>query len=798
MELNTETPFDTLNDIVLETLESKGIDLVNCFVLKELGKWYYKFVFSQSDQFHLVVPYYQKEFNKPLLEYLFYLDLLLKFIVCKNDQKLEDYALFDIISYRSADKYNRRDKEFKLRFLNANKRILSFEKNVTIVPDRFLPLFPADQVDSYKDEIFDAFFLFAVIAKRNLISHAFSIDFRKNLTLLITESNNLEGSKLLFKHLQTSEFRNNDDKRDEILDSFESLDIKNNINYKYPYHVNIGSTIIKEFADRSKQFNIELQHRFCYSEISENELVLIPNELNQKGKTVLSDFLSLFLTIGTSVKNDFNLVFREFKVDWKQGQFNNFTSPFPIRWFMLIHSGEPLSFWNALFIKDYPNISGGLLREALLLIEIIYEINWVDKYLPTDNSVFLLIPRVNISSEIVNSFKDHVVGRYKNVGYIDDDLSEIPDQSNIWVLDPFNILFFLNSFSRLSTFNVKVITPDFINFGYNPYIRYSIAKYHYTALIEGARKWVDPDYKKNLEDWEELKNKLLSDIKKDVNEYNAKFATSGEIIEFKINDEETSIKELELSESEIIQFASVKEARLVQSASIKDFLITVVDGSEIVLRNTSPVLLEENGCIIRTVASMLYVGSRFIPVDEIVKSINVSLFADKMTAISQKARRWRYEMYLLKEREPNLFSILSNQGLSVSIGTFNNDYVSKRIEQDDFQLPRSKTDWKLVCEKIDITDMLATWMAHKSRSDINTLKKAYSDIINFLILKESFGMNVTDSILKHISNILSALPDAELNEKEMEINTRLVVAEISRRIKLSQVKYIKEQKYENR
>ena len=793
MELNTETPFDTLNDIVLETLESKGINPFNCFILKELGKWYYKFVFSQSDQFHLIVPYYQKEFNKPLLEYLFYLDLLLKLIVSKNEQKLEDFALFDIMSYRSSDKYNRRDKEFKLKFLNANKRILSFEKNVTIVSDRFLPLFPADQVDSYKDEIFDAFFLFAIIAKRNLINQAFSIDFKKNLTLLITDSNSFEDSKLLFKHLQTSEFRNNDDQRDQILDSFESLDVKNNINYKYPYHVNIGSTIIKEFTDRSRQFNLELQHRFCYSEISENELVLIPNELNPMAKTVLPDFLSLFLTIETSVANDFNLVFREFKVDWKQGQFNNFTSPFPIRWFMLIHSGEPLSFWNTLFINDYPNINGGLLREALLLIQIIYEINWVDKYLPADSSVFLLIPRANLSTEIINSFKDHIVGRYKNVGYIDDDLSEIPGQSSIWILDPFNILFFLNSLSRLSTFNVKVIIPDFIYFGYNPYIKYYIAKYHYTALIEGARKRVDPDYKKNLEDWQKLRNKILSDIKKDVNEYHAKFTISGETIEFEINDEDTSIRELELLESEIIQFASVKEECLLQNTSIKDLLITLVDGSKIVLKNTSPVLLEENGCIIRTVASMLSVGSRFIPIVEIVKSINVNLFADKMTAISQKAKRWRYEMYLLKEREPNLFSIMNNQGLSVSIGTFNNDYVNKRMEQDDFQLPRSKTDWKLVCEKIGITDMLATWMAHKSRSDINTLKKAYSDIINFLILKESFGMNVTDSILKHISNILSTLPNAELDENEMEINTRLVIAEINRRIKLSQVKYIKEQ-----
>ncbi len=793
MELNIETPFDTLNDVVVEALGSKGIDIINCLVLKELGFWYHKFVLSQADQFHLIVPYYQKEFNKPLLEYLFNLDLLLKLIVPRNGQRLEEYALFDIMSYRLADKYNKRNKEFKLRFLNATKTSLSFEKDVNVASDRFLPMFPIDQIDSYKDEIFDAFFLFSTMAKRNLISHKVSIDFSKNLTLLITESSNLETPKLLFKHLQTSEFRGDDNKRDEILDSFESLDIKNNINYKYPYHVNIGSTVIKEFNNRAKQFNIELQHRLCYSEILDNELVLTPNELNLKPKTDLCDFLAQFVTIKTSVTNDFNLVFKEFKNNWKQGNFNAFISPFPIRWFMMIHSGEPVLFWKTLFINDYPNLSGNLLREALSLIEIIYEINWLDNYLPTDSSVFLLIPRLNISMEIITSFKNHLAGRYEKIGFIDDDLTRIPDQSNIWIIDPFNILFFSNSLSKLSTFKVKVLIPDFINFGHNPYIRYHIAKYQYAALIEGARKWADPNYSKNLEAWNVLKNKLLDQIKIDIQEYYSRFVVNDEPFKLDTNGEEISVDKLELSDSELIQYASKKEERFVKKALVKELLITKDDGSEIALNHTEPILLDENGCIIRTVAAMLYVNSRFIPVKEIVKNINVGLIADRMTSISPKAKSWRNEMFLIKEREPNLFSTLSTQGLSVTAGTFNNDYISQNIEQDGFQLPRSKMDWKIVCEKIGISDMLPTWMAHKSRSDINALKKAYSDIINFLILKDSFGMNVTDSILKHVSNILSTLPDAELDEQEIEINTRLVIAEISRRIKLSQVKNIKDQ-----
>lgn len=791
MELNTETTFDALNDIVFETLESKGIDIVNGFILKELGFWYHKFILSQADQFYLILPYYQKELNKPLLEYLFYLDLLLKLIVCKNDPKLEEHALFDIISYRLADKYNRREKGFKLSFLSSNKSFLSFEKNVNVASDRFLPMFPIEQVDSYKDEIFDAFFLFNIIAKRNLITDKISIDFNKNLTLLITESNNLESSKLLFKHLQTCEFRSDDNKRDDILDSLESYDIKNNINYKYPYHVNIGSTIIKEFTNRSKQFNVELQHRLCYSEISDNELVLTPSELNSDLKADISDFLIKFLTVKTSVRNDFNLIFSEFKRNWKEGNFNNFTCPFPIKWFMLIHSGEPLPFWNALFIKDYPNLTGSLLREGLLLIQIIYEINWWDNHAPIDSSVFLLIPRVNVSAEIINSFKNHFASRYEKIGFIDDDLTLIPEQSNIWIIDPFNILFFSNSFSRLSTFKVKVLIPDFMNFGYNPYIRYHIAKYQYTALIEGARTWADSNYSKNVGDWKELKNNLLDQINLDIKEYYRRFVDKDEILEFQTSDEEISFGKLELSESELIQYASIKEERLVKKGLVKDLLITLDDGLEITLRPMEPVLLEENGCIIRTVAAMLNINSRYIPVKDIVKNINVSLLADRMTSISQKARRWRSEMFLIKEKEQNLFSELTAQGLSVTLGTFNNDYISQHVEQEGFQLPRSKSDWKIVCEKIGIPDMLAAWMAHKSRSDINTLKKAYSDIINFLILEDSFGMNVTDTILKRVGDILSTLPEAELDEQEMEINTRLVIAEISRRIRLSQVLNIK-------
>lgn len=332
-----------------------------------------------------------------------------------------------------------------------------------------------------------------------------------------------------------------------------------------------------------------------------------------------------------------------------------------------------------------------------------------------------------------------------------------------------------------------------MNFGHNPYIRYHIAKYQYAALIEGARKWADPNYSKNLEDWNVLKNKLLGQIKIDIQEYYSRFLVNDEPFELDTSGEEISVDKLELSDSELIQYASKKEEQFVKRALVKQLLITKDDGSEIALSHTEPILLDENGCIIRTVAAMLYVNSKFIPVKEIIKNINVGLIADRMTSISEKAKSWRNEMFLIKEREPNLFLTLSTQGLSVTPGTFNNDYISQNIEQDSFQLPRSKMDWKIVCEKIGISDMLPTWMAHKSRSDINALKKAYSDIINFLILKDSFGMNVTDSILKHVSNILSTLPDAELDEQEIEINTRLVIAEISRRIKLSQVKNIKDQ-----
>lgn len=791
MELkNIISSFDIYHKIVIDTLVSKGVKCDHCNdLLRVLGHAFLKFLTADKKRLAINLPIYDQYLVQPIADYLLNIDLLFKAVCAPKVSNFFGTSIFDVFS----DESSSRDPRAFLSFSRVADNTIFFDGGIIISKERFFPLFKTNQIlkADFSNEIDEAFFLFSKIAKAGIISHPVLFDLENDLSLFVSKSEVL-ASKKLSTHEIVDNKMESEDVLDECLDRLSALDITKVIALKYPYHSNIDSRIFAEFR-HAKLFELYLRTRFSFSEIGESDIYFLRREIENKPDLKIDECTKNYKICVTNHDQPLYKNLAELKQAWQTLNLSPFRYPFPAKWLMCIHRGEPLKFWKALYESDFPAIKGSLLGNVQKVIDQIYEINWIDKFITVDQDAIAVSRTSHLFPTAFDSFNDYIRPKFKKVFIYEDRVPFMAFRGKrVVVLDPLNKILISNISHLLDECDVRIVVPDFIYFT-SPLVKYHSIACQYEALLQGSRSWFDKNYSKNQEKWSEQKRALLSNILKDKKKYDKTYAA----VEYDDNVEELITENdvpLDLIEPEVVDILVAKERQILPDTNTQ-LLITTDQGNNFSLKQNSQVLLEENGYVIQTKAAIINEGTNFLPLSEVSKIVQRSALIDKLASMPTSALNWKARMFEKNGQHRDLYTSLQELGLSIQRSTFEKDYLreEKILNARSLNLPRAKNDWRIVCEFLNIKEANEAWRYHKCREDINSLKRAYTQIIRYLSESNSFGNNADSSVLECVMDIFEKETGVVENEGQEErlVTAKSIIRDISKKLILQQAISIK-------
>jgi hypothetical protein len=271
-----------------------------------------------------------------------------------------------------------------------------------------------------------------------------------------------------------------------------------------------------------------------------------------------------------------------------------------------------------------------------------------------------------------------------------DDNYDYSDYSEVLLLDAFNIINLANIFQKNNV--LKVLTPDFLYFHYQPWITYHLLDYQYNPLLSLQRQLLDSDFQVNKETYQKLRQDLIQSIKLEIGNYRKKYKSDRIEVESKI----VSI------ESEDIVFNNEEEIELVKKPlkelENKKYLITTVENKDFEFEGSNQVLIKKNS-LISNYVSQLIVGDCFVLQTEISSSISKDLLVDKLSKIPDPVIDFQIQL----SKIPNVYKTLKRLGIEYSDERyFKEKYV---IEPEDYEiekfiLPKKKENWKMLNRKV--------------------------------------------------------------------------------------------------
>lgn len=782
----SEIPYDAMHQTVITVMKERGRFMPeHGTVLALIGRWYQKWLSSGISELVLKVPFYRKDILSSLIEYQYWMDLLLKIMATEPANDKSGHALFDIRAYRAANRYQRKSTDFMIGYLRSDHKMHRFDKDICISADRFLPLFCTEQIMGRTALIADVFELLTVLGRGNVIPHAVKFDLERDLTLFVKQTAHDMEERAFARILCTEDFRDDHNKRDVVLDGLADVDLQRCVVFTYPYHVDISATVINDFRGRSKIFRIALSNRFAHGEVEDNDLMLTRWEIGLKKEEDIVKVVERFSILETDPSPELISGLRSLRSDWKLLKFNVFTNPFPVKWFLCIHHGHTIDFWKDQLKKHHPEISGQLLTESFDIIERIYELNWIDRFLPTDVHGTLILPKSAFHPEMILSLKERLIDRFEKVVFSDEIDRVLIEGGRVYLLDSFNIILLNNITLGDDPENFQVIVPDFLFFTYQPFIRYLALKYHFDALTGGLRTQLDEQYPANFAYWSSLSETTLATCRKDLRQFNKKASVSDN--EEQLDEQPEIITDL--SAAELIERVAAKERKSFERA-LPGHIDISTGKRKLSLRPNTPVLIDQNGTLIRTIAGVLDEGTLFVPIDDVIRNMDLNKLIDRLVTLSDSSRNWHKNLKALEIHDANIFDRLKNQGLSISKQTFEKDYLISDEGSGELHMPRAKHDWMIICERLQITDSHTAWNAIKCRGEINLLKATYARIIELMTDTGSFGINVSDGVLDQITAMLSVLPDQGLNAAENKKDAIALINEICSKINLEKIEHI--------
>ena len=723
----------------MEIIEFKKIHNVIITFLKEesnsdldtLGLWYFRFLKSDKEKLSLHLPYYSKEFSRTAFNYIRAFTIIFNLLKEERLSKFEGTCLFDIFNYSANEKIDK----LTLDFLKQKEKLALWGEDTLTKLDIFLPVFNKEEIIQLNipKTIKNTFELF------NSIRNSGIIDFPQHIELeektLIFNNVGVVNDFLISENLF---LLNNRLDRQEAIQIKKELtgDFKNSISIKYPY--SLKPTFPLTEIGR-KKFNIVFNNRFAYNEILENDIYLLKDE------TKLVTQLK-YSIIDTNHSKDLYDLFKSFKEQWTDLELNKFTTPFPKYWLLFLNASLTKEEWFEQFKKDFPAVAEKpIIKVVEKIIEEVVGLNWIEKVI-TD-STKILFPQLKSNRKkrlesIHNNFKNYVTSKYPNVEFIN--TLDSHNYENVIVLDSFNIIDLVNENQSCSDEKINVTVPDFLYFGYQPWIKFHLFNYQFTPLLNGMRDALDDNYSTNKDEFDKIKTEIIREIKTDLKNYRNKYKEEieEEIEEEKPNLEDlefTNVEEIEIFDSEIEHIRSV----VVINENLKN---------ELTIPSTEKVLLQKDS-LIYVKAVKLKKGDyilRNIDISELYKSNNLY---DKLVNIPQDVEGYQKQL----SKKENIYKILKSKGISYQHQNyFDNTYAPKIKEQQTFRIPRRKKDWAIICEFLNISlpDQQLSFIAYYGRRKQNKLKQMYKSIIELLLENNWIGTIEDPTIINSVSEIV--------------------------------------------
>ena len=111
----------------------------------------------------------------------------------------------------------------------------------------------------------------------------------------------------------------------------------------------------------------------------------------------------------------------------------------------------------------------------------------------------------------------------------------------IIIFDSFNIIDLVNKSQNSLNKKINVAIPDFLYFGYQPWIKFHLFNYQFSPLLNDVRQKLDDNYDTNKDELEKIKTELISKIKSDLKIYRNKYKE--DIKDENLEDENADIED---------------------------------------------------------------------------------------------------------------------------------------------------------------------------------------------------------------------------------------------------------------
>jgi hypothetical protein len=362
---------------------------------------------------------------------------------------------------------------------------------------------------------------------------------------------------------------------------------------------------------------------------------------------------------------------------------------------------------------------------------------------------------------------------------------DVKINKTVLLLDGFNIINTANILQYHT--NLKILIPDFLFFGYQPWINYHLLNYQYDSLLSPKRASLDDNFSLNSNVFVEEKKKIIENIKTEVIKYKKKY----KLEETDIEKEEMSVYSQDIVFTNEEEFEPNFNAK--EKINDKELVIVTTRNQEYKFKASSQVLLRMNS-IISCSASQLKVSDAFIPVAEIRNTIDRDYVINKLSRIPESVISFQAEL----SKSANVYNILKNFGLEYTNEKYFNDkYVlkEKTIVKDRFILPKRKNNWKIICEYLGIntSDMYQAWISYYGSKDINEIKNIYMHILNLCMendsLKEIENPKFLNMIAAYLETKKSVFEDdEETNPADL---AKSIISSIVNEISFHEIKEIK-------
>ena len=718
--------FEKIHDAVLDFLnEKENSDL------ETIGLWYFNFLNSDEDNLKLHLPYYSKAFSKITFHYIRPFTIIYNLLKNQRLSDFKDKCLFDIFNYSK----NKRAEELTLDFKVQKDNLALWQKDTLTRLDIFLPVFRKEEInDNNKEDIKNTFKLFKSIRSSNIIDFPTYIDLHQNI-LSFNNVDKLDDS-LISENLFPLNHKLSRKEAIEVIKELHRSFI-NSISIKYPYSLKPTFPLTELGA---KKFNLIFNNRFAYNnEILENDLILLKDESNLN--------LNLrFKIINTNHSKNLYDLFKLFKEEWRQLELNTFITPFPKYWFLFLNPSLTKEQWLIQFKKDFPAVAEKpIIRTVEHLIEEVIKLNWIENLIT--NSTKILFPELKSNRKkrlefVFNSFKNYIHSLNPNVKFINS--LDFSDLDHIVILDSFNVIDLINYTQNSHNKKIQVVVPDFLYFGYQPWIKYHLFNYQYTPLLSNMRKILDENYETNNENFEKVKSEIITEIKFDLKNYKNKYIEIKEVEELEdLNQDSGNIEDLEFTNDEEIE---------IYSSDIDEKNKLIIINDNLTIYSNEEILLKRD--------SLIYVKARALKIgDYILGNSDVSEFY-KSDDIYDKLINYPNEVLYYQNRlfnEKDAYKRLMSKGLSIDTEYhFKKRYLIKEPVRNPSIIPKKKKDWAIICEFLNISDSdkQLSFIAYYGRSKQNELKQMYKTFIELLIENNWLGTIENPLILESVSEIV--------------------------------------------